>query len=67
MTSLSTEELRQRAREVEMVVLDVDGVLTDGGLFYGPEGELFIIYFVMALVLVARPKGLFSAPEARKI
>jgi len=34
---------------------------------YWPEGELFIIYFVMALVLIARPKGLFSAPEARKI
>jgi 3-deoxy-D-manno-octulosonate 8-phosphate phosphatase (KDO 8-P phosphatase) len=33
---------RQRARlaEVRLLVLDVDGVLTDGGLWYGPEGEL---------------------------
>ncbi len=25
---------------VRLLVLDVDGVLTDGGLWYGPEGEL---------------------------
>ena len=24
-----------------LVVLDVDGVLTDGGLYYGPEGEAY--------------------------
>ncbi|MDO6413693.1 HAD hydrolase family protein [Sphingomonas sp. BIUV-7] len=24
---------------IRMLVLDVDGVLTDGGLFYGPDGE----------------------------
>src|SRR5690606_39111571 len=29
----------QRARKVGLLVLDVDGVLTDGGLYYGPEGE----------------------------
>lgn len=34
---------------------------------YWPEAELFTIYFVMALVLIARPRGLFAAPEARKI
>ncbi len=32
-----------------------------------PEAELFVIYAVMALVLVVRPHGLFAAPEARKI
>jgi 3-deoxy-D-manno-octulosonate 8-phosphate phosphatase (KDO 8-P phosphatase) len=31
---------RQRLADLEVVVLDVDGVLTDGGLWYGPEGEL---------------------------
>ena len=33
---------RQRSRlaAVRLLVLDVDGVLTDGGLWYGPEGEL---------------------------
>jgi 3-deoxy-D-manno-octulosonate 8-phosphate phosphatase (KDO 8-P phosphatase) len=28
-----------RAKEIKAVVFDVDGVLTDGGLFYGPAGE----------------------------
>jgi 3-deoxy-D-manno-octulosonate 8-phosphate phosphatase (KDO 8-P phosphatase) len=31
---------RRRLAAIEVVVLDVDGVLTDGGLWYGPEGEL---------------------------
>lgn len=29
----------RRARELEWMFFDVDGVLTDGGLFYGPNGE----------------------------
>jgi 3-deoxy-D-manno-octulosonate 8-phosphate phosphatase (KDO 8-P phosphatase) len=33
------EELTRRARAVELLVFDVDGVLTDGGLYYGPTGE----------------------------
>jgi 3-deoxy-D-manno-octulosonate 8-phosphate phosphatase (KDO 8-P phosphatase) len=28
-----------RLRKVELLVLDVDGTLTDGGLYYGHEGE----------------------------
>jgi branched-chain amino acid transport system permease protein len=32
-----------------------------------PELELFVIYFVMALVLAFRPRGLFSLAEPRKI
>jgi 3-deoxy-D-manno-octulosonate 8-phosphate phosphatase (KDO 8-P phosphatase) len=28
-----------RAARVRLLVLDVDGVLTDGGLYYGPAGE----------------------------
>lgn len=28
-----------KARDIELVVFDVDGTLTDGGLYYGPEGE----------------------------
>jgi len=36
--NLSTE-LLQRAQRVKLMVFDVDGVLTDGGLRYGPDGE----------------------------
>jgi len=43
------------------------GIVRSAAVRYWPEAELFTIYFVMALVLIARPKGLFSAPEARKI
>jgi len=35
----SLRSQRRRARAVELLVLDVDGVLTDGGLYYGAEGE----------------------------
>ena len=43
------------------------GLVRSAAVRWWPEGDLFVIYFVMALVLIARPKGLFSAPEARKI
>lgn len=32
-------ELETRAAGVRLIVFDVDGVLTDGGLYYGPGGE----------------------------
>ena len=31
-------ELKERAGGIRMVLFDVDGVLTDGGLYYGPAG-----------------------------
>jgi branched-chain amino acid transport system permease protein len=43
------------------------GLVRSAMVRYWPEGELFSVYLVMALVLIARPKGLFAAPEARKI
>ena len=36
----------QRAARVRLVVLDVDGVLTDGRLYYGPEGEALKVFDV---------------------
>jgi 3-deoxy-D-manno-octulosonate 8-phosphate phosphatase (KDO 8-P phosphatase) len=32
-------EIEQRARAVRMIVFDVDGVLTDGSLFYDNQGQ----------------------------
>jgi branched-chain amino acid transport system permease protein len=43
------------------------GIVRSAAVRYWPEAELFTIYFVMALVLIARPRGLFGAPLARKI
>ena len=55
--------LNQRAAAVTLVVLDVDGVMTDGGLFYGPAGEAMKRFDVKdghALVM-ARLSGLPAA------
>ena len=37
--SYQSEQLLERARDIDLVVFDVDGVLTDGGLYYGAGGE----------------------------
>ena len=36
-----TAEAIERAKRVKCVILDVDGVLTDGGIYVGADGELF--------------------------
>jgi len=38
-SSLAVGELRRRSARIRLLVLDVDGVLTDGGMYYGPQGE----------------------------
>ena len=35
----ATAELLARAARIRLVLLDVDGVLTDGRIWFGPEGE----------------------------
>ena len=36
----------QRASRIRLIILDVDGVLTDGSLFFGPRDELFKVFHV---------------------
>ncbi len=36
---MNLEQVYARARSVRLVVFDVDGVLTDGSLFYGDDGQ----------------------------
>jgi 3-deoxy-D-manno-octulosonate 8-phosphate phosphatase (KDO 8-P phosphatase) len=58
-----SQELQARAAAVKLLVFDVDGVLTDGGLYYGPDGEAFKRFDVKdghALVM-ARLLGLPAA------
>jgi branched-chain amino acid transport system permease protein len=43
------------------------GLVRSAAVHYRPELDLFSIYLVMAVVLIVRPKGLFSVQEARKI
>jgi 3-deoxy-D-manno-octulosonate 8-phosphate phosphatase (KDO 8-P phosphatase) len=37
---------QQRAARIRLVVVDVDGVLTDGRLYYGPQGEIIKVFDV---------------------
>lgn len=39
MTTVPESQLRSRLSKVKLLVLDVDGVLTDGGLYYTDNGE----------------------------
>jgi len=60
---LGKEALTSRAARVRLLVFDVDGVLTDGGLYYGQDGELMKRFDVKdghALVM-ARLSGLPAA------
>ena len=43
------------------------GISQAASIHLMPEAELFIIYFVMAIVLFFRPEGLFAKTQARKI
>ena len=36
-------------------------------IFYAPQLELFIVFFVMAIILSFKPEGLFGSKETRKI
>lgn len=40
MMEISFNELRQRASKIKWFFCDVDGTLTDGGVYYSPDGEL---------------------------
>jgi 3-deoxy-D-manno-octulosonate 8-phosphate phosphatase (KDO 8-P phosphatase) len=40
MSILLSPDAAQRAARVSVMIFDVDGVLTDGKLYYGPEGEV---------------------------
>ncbi len=39
-------DIRKRAARIRLVVFDVDGVFTDGRLYYGPGGEELKVFHV---------------------
>lgn len=57
---LSDPELAQRAERLEWLLLDVDGVFTDGRLYYGGDGEVLKVFHVRdgLAVRMARRGGL---------
>lgn len=46
MSALSRSEIQQRAAHIRLLVLDVDGVLTDGRLYFTAEGETLKTFHV---------------------
>jgi 3-deoxy-D-manno-octulosonate 8-phosphate phosphatase (KDO 8-P phosphatase) len=60
----------QRAKRIRLLLLDVDGVLTDGRVYYGPAGELMKAFDVkdgqgLALVRDHVDLGVLSARPER--
>src|SRR5580765_3106661 len=49
MRGSSTEggEIERRARAVRLAIFDVDGVLTDGTLYWGPRGEALKVFNIL--------------------
>ena len=41
MINLMRRESFERAKKVKLIAMDVDGVLTDGGIYIGENGELY--------------------------
>jgi 3-deoxy-D-manno-octulosonate 8-phosphate phosphatase (KDO 8-P phosphatase) len=58
--SLPAEELARRAQELEWLLLDVDGVLTPGGLLYSAAGEEILRFEIKdgLAIQLARQAGL---------
>jgi len=47
MTMQATPLATERAKQVRLMIFDVDGVLTDGGLRYGAQGETLKTFHVL--------------------
>ncbi len=43
------------------------GIFRTLAIFYFPQLELFIVFFVMAIILTFKPEGLFGTKDTRKI
>jgi 3-deoxy-D-manno-octulosonate 8-phosphate phosphatase (KDO 8-P phosphatase) len=37
---MNNEEIKNKARKIKLLLSDCDGVLTDGGVYYGQDGEV---------------------------
>jgi 3-deoxy-D-manno-octulosonate 8-phosphate phosphatase (KDO 8-P phosphatase) len=67
---MAAEDLQQRLRQIRAIALDVDGVLTDGGLWWGPNGEewkRFCFADIMGISLARRAGlkvGLISGEDS---
>lgn len=45
--AMSSDDIQARAADIRLLVLDVDGVLTDGRLYFSAQGEEFKCFHVL--------------------
>jgi 3-deoxy-D-manno-octulosonate 8-phosphate phosphatase (KDO 8-P phosphatase) len=68
---LATSDVSERAKRVKLLVLDIDGVLTDGRIIYGIYGEelkFFDVQDGLGIVLLKRggiPSVIITAKKSR--
>lgn len=66
-------DLLARARAVRLMVFDVDGVMTDGALWYGPQGEVLKRFHaydghgVKMLAAAGVPSAILSGRRSRAV
>jgi 3-deoxy-D-manno-octulosonate 8-phosphate phosphatase (KDO 8-P phosphatase) len=41
------DDVMQRARAVRLAIFDVDGVMTDGSMYFGPRGEAMKVFNIL--------------------
>ncbi|MEL6651224.1 MAG: HAD-IIIA family hydrolase, partial [Bacteroidota bacterium] len=54
MRDLELQEARRKARKIKLVLLDVDGTLTDGGMYYGEDGKQYKKFHVKDGMMIHR-------------
>jgi len=67
--TIAASEALERARHVRLMAFDVDGVLTDGRLWYGPEGErwkAFSVHDGLAMKMLAGAGVLLAMLSSRR-
>lgn len=54
---ITKQDLETRLRSIQLLVLDIDGTLTDGGMYYSAEGDVLKRFYVqdgMGITLLQR-------------
>ena len=65
--------LEERMKRIRLIIMDVDGVLTDGGIYMGPDGEAmkrFCVYDGMGMVLLQEagiPCGILTSENSQVV
>jgi 3-deoxy-D-manno-octulosonate 8-phosphate phosphatase (KDO 8-P phosphatase) len=71
--------LVKRAKAIRLLVLDVDGIMTDGRMFYSPDGELMAFHILdghgiklalrhgLALAIISGRESVMVARRAREL